>query len=282
MATNNPHNPNNEPCKQMLLDSISTAQERHIPQADIDVLQNALKILQRNQALSTAINQRWYSHRVPDQSVQYIQSRTLDKCQERYTRLTAEEERLLSLLERIQDPMTGCVLIKKSYIADLCHMSQREARRIQAQLDKLANIGFISWLYRPEKGSRSYGVIRIHPNVSWIGSNKRISHVSLNVPPVAPEYQQAAEYVIINDERIRCGTLIHCETIADKKMADAASTSIDHQGIASPQSQSHDIRKHQKNQGKSHSAHSAFNMQNELTAEESELFSQDEQPENPA
>lgn len=279
MATNNPHNPNNEPCKQMLLDSISTAQERHIPQADIDVLQNALKILQRNQALSTAINQRWYSHRVPDQSVQYIQSRTLDKCQERYTRLTAEEERLLSLLERIQDPMTGCVLIKKSYIADLCHMSQREARRIQAQLDKLANIGFISWLYRPEKGSRSYGVIRIHPNVSWIGSNKRISHVSLNVPPVAPEYQQAAEYVIINDERIRCGTLIHCETIADKKMADAT-TSIDHQGTANPKSQSHNIRDHQKNQGKSCSA---FNMQNGMTAEENELFSQDdEQPENSA
>lgn len=67
-----------------------------------------------------------------------------------------------------------------------------------------------------------------------------------------------------------------------KKMADAASTSIDHQGIANPQSQLHDIREHQKNQEKSVAA---FNMQNELlTAEENELFSPegDKQPGNPA
>lgn len=64
-----------------------------------------------------------------------------------------------------------------------------------------------------------------------------------------------------------------------KKMADAAS--IDHQGTANPQSQLHDIREHQKNQEKSVAA---FNMQNELTAEENKLFSPegDEQPGNPA
>ena len=64
-----------------------------------------------------------------------------------------------------------------------------------------------------------------------------------------------------------------------KKMADAAS--IDHQGTANPQSQLHDIREHQKNQGKSCSA---FNMQNGMTAEENELFSPegDKQPGNPA
>lgn len=275
MATTNPRNPDNEPCKQMFIDAINSAQERHIAQNQINILQAALNILNSNPALSNDVNKRWYSHRVPDSSVQYIQSRTLDKCPERFTTLTAEEEHLLSLLERIQDPASGCVMVKKAFIADLCHMSQVETRRIQLRLDRLAELGFIEWLYRPQRGSKTYGIVRVNQRMSWIGSNRHISTVLLNVVNDS-KYQQAAEYAVIDDEKIRCGTLVHKE---HKKMADAAS--IDHQGIANPQSQSHDIREHQKNQEKSHSAN---NMQNEMgmTAEEAALFSQDEQPKNPA
>ena len=231
----NSRNPNNEPCKQMLIDAIDSARERHIAQNKIDTLQAAFDILDSNPALSNDTNQRWYSHRVPDSSVQYIQSRTLDKCPQRFSILTAEEEHLLSLLERIQDPATGCVIVKKSFIADLCHMSQVERRRIQLHLDRLSELGFIDWLYRPQKGSKTYGVIRINQRMSWIGSNKHISTVLLNVTDNS-QYQQAAEYAVIDGEKIRCGTLVHKE---HKNMADAAS--IDHQGTVSPQSQSHNI-----------------------------------------
>lgn len=235
MAKSNPRNPQNEPCKQMLLDAIDTAREKHLAPDKVKILEEALKVLNDNPLLSHGTNQRWYAHRVPDNSVQFIQTRPFNKCTQRFTALSAEEERLYSLLECMQDSITGCVMIKKSFIADLCNMSQIETRRIQKHLDKLADAGFIEWIFRPQRGSKSYGVIRVNPRLSWIGSNKRISDVALNIADTS-KYEQTAAYAVIDGEKIRCGTLVHKE---HKNMADAAS--IDHQGTVSPQSQSHNI-----------------------------------------
>lgn len=216
----NPQNPHNEPCIQMLLDAIAVAIERKKPQSEIDKLKSALNVLNSDPALSNHTNQRWYAHRVPDNSVQYIQTKTLDKCYARYDMLTAEEEHILSLLERIQDPATGLVQIKKSYITDLCHMSQRETRKIQQYLDRLEELGFITYLFKPRRGSKSYGVVKINQNLSWIGSNKGISDVQLNVKGKV-RYKQAAAYIVIDGQKMRCGTLEHCE-ITEKNEADAA------------------------------------------------------------
>lgn len=216
----NPQNPKHEPCIQMLLDAIAVAIEQKIPQSEIDKLKSALSVLNFDPELSNYTNQRWYSHRVPDGSVQYIQTKTLDKCYARYDMLTAEEEHLLSLLERLQDSATGLVQVKKSYIADLCHMSQRETRKIQQYLDKLEELGFIEYLFKPQRGSKSYGVIRINKNLSWIGSNKGVFDVRLNVKENV-RYKQASAYIVIDGQKMRCGTLEHCET-TEKNEADAA------------------------------------------------------------
>lgn len=239
----NPKNPHNEPCKQMFLDAIAAAIADKKPQSEINKLEAAFDVLKADPALSNHINQRWYSHRIPDNSVQYIQSKVLDKCYERYSCLTAEEEHLFSLLERLQDPATSLVLVKKAYIADLCNMSQGDARKIQKRLDKLEEVGLIEWVFKPRRGSKSYGVIKINNSVSWIGSNKHIPNVTLKVSSKV-KYRQAAAYAVIDGQKMRCGTIEFCEESSDKsdKKQGANATNVNpSQDIQnSPISQIHD------------------------------------------
>lgn len=221
-------NPSNSSIIQALLD-LKTALERcdmHLTDID-DIL---LECQKENSVLQKTADQIQHSHKYPDKSIEFFQSLRYDQCPERFE-LTHQETVLLDLMERIQDPITGCVTVKKGTFAQALHYTDGERRNLQKYLDHLTELGFLTCIYR--QTNKKPGEYKINQSISWVGKrNKKKSHI--NIKGFTPQFSIGKATILADD-----GGKTDSRTLIEYKEADAGQ-STDSQGKTSSTESSQD------------------------------------------
>ena len=146
---NNNQNPYNNPLLQALLDVKRLLWDEGL---DLDNIDDIIAEFQdkSNNDLRERANQIWLHHQFPEKSIKFIMSLIYDKCPERFS-LPLEEQAILGLLERIQCQGTGGVIVKKSDFVNVLNLTLTQRKKLQASLDHLTQLGFLTCIYRPPK-----------------------------------------------------------------------------------------------------------------------------------
>ena len=144
--------------------------------------------------------------RFPEKSIKFMMSLIYDKCPERFS-LPLEEQAILGLLERIQCQSTGGVIVKKGDFVNALNLTLTQRKKLQASLDHLTQLGFLTCIYRPPKGSKKPGIYTVNRGISWIGSSND-NAPALHIKDFTRTYNQTTETVILPDgKKMKCGTL---------------------------------------------------------------------------
>ena len=201
----NNQNPYNNPLLQALLDVKRLLWDEGL---DLDNIDDIIAEFQdkSNNDLRERANQIWQHHKFPEKSIKFMMSLIYDKCPERFS-LPLEEQAILGLLERIQCQSTGGVIVKKGDFVNALNLTLTQRKKLQASLDHLTQLGFLTCIYRPPKGSKKPGIYTVNRGISWIGSSND-NAPALHIKDFTRTYNQTTETVILPDgKKMKCGTL---------------------------------------------------------------------------
>ena len=71
----------------------------------------------------------------------------------------------------------------------------------------MTQLGFLTCIYRPPKGSKKPGIYTVNRGISWIGSSND-NAPALHIKDFTRTYNQTTETVILPDgKKMKCGTL---------------------------------------------------------------------------
>lgn len=202
---NNNQNPYNNPLLQALLDVKRLLWDEGL---DLDNIDDIITEFQdkSNNDLRERANQIWLHHQFPEKSIKFIMSLIYDKCPERFS-LPLEEQAILGLLERIQCQGTGGVIVKKSDFVNVLNLTLTQRKKLQTSLDHLTQLGFLTCIYRPPKGSKKPGIYIVNRGISWIGSSND-NAPTIHIEKFTRTYKQTTEIVVLPDgKKMKCGTL---------------------------------------------------------------------------
>lgn len=198
-------NPYNSDCIQAFLDMKKALFECDSQLTDIDDI--LAEIMKPESDLRKSADSIMHNHKYPDKSIRHIQSAVYNECPERFE-LPEPETKLLDLMERVQDPVTGYVSVIKATFVDILHFTQSERKNIQKMLDNLQELGFISPVRPYKTGSKKPPVYKINRGITWIGKQDKTEVKKLNVKNFQQRYKRILQPTVLpSGKTVSTGTL---------------------------------------------------------------------------
>lgn len=181
-------------------------------------IDEAIRLLQEDASLDGQLTHDlqddWNKHRYPDKKIKFAPVSMYNLSPQLHS-VSAEAQALLLLMIRLQAQKSGYVAIKKGFFVNALHLGDKRGRRLTQYIAELVDIGAISPVHIPPKGSRAPAIYQINDALSRIGdyTPSKLKSVSYEL------YSRTTECITVRidgaEKQLICGTLE--EIILDKK-----------------------------------------------------------------